>query len=312
MSSTVFVFGSINADTSYRVVSLPGPGETVLASSALESPGGKGANQAIAASAAGAATVMVGAVGDDAVATALLDDLAARGVGTAGIATTAGAATGRAVVYVDDAAENSIVVLPGANDLLDETTAAAGLASMRADDRLVLQNEVPAAANRAAARLARAVGARVIWNAAPAPASLADLVRDVDLLVVNEHELVQLAGILGLPVGRSDLGALLAATARELGADAICTLGPAGSIYLIDGHPGSVAAPEVRAVDTTAAGDTVVGYLAAHAHLPVERRLQLANSAGALTVTRAGASSSIPQLGDVETMLAALTERTPA
>jgi len=312
MSSKVFVFGSINADTSYRVASLPGPGETILASSALASPGGKGANQAIAASAAGAEAFMIGAVGDDTIATALLDDLAASGVDTTGIVATPGADTGRAVVYVDDAGENSIVVLPGANELLDEMTAASGLTSIGAGDQLVLQNEVPAKANRAAARLARAVGASVIWNAAPAPVSAADLVREIDLLVVNQHELVQLADILDLPGSDNDLGALLAATAHKLGADAICTLGPAGAIYVVGDRSGAVAAPQVRAVDTTAAGDTVVGYLAAHASLPVEQRLQLANSAGALTVTRAGASSSIPQLDIVQTMLATLTERTPA
>ena len=317
MAGTVFVFGSINADTSYRMASLPGAGETVIASAASTSPGGKGANQAIAAAVAGARVHMIGVVGEDADAPALLESLEARGVDTASIAGRPGATTGRAVVYVDDSGENSIVVLSGANELLDAEIAADGLASLSAGDVLVLQNEVPASANRAAAALARSAGATVIWNAAPAPRSRDDLVADVDLLVVNEHELAQIAGILTIPVPGSAptpprLVELLADTAAALDTDAICTLGADGAIYVVAGEVGSIPAPAVRAIDTTAAGDTVVGYLAAHTALPLLERIRLATSAGALTVTREGASSSIPPLADVELMLAGLTERTTA
>lgn len=316
MNSTVYVFGSINADTSYRMSVLPGPGETVIASSAQTSPGGKGANQAIAAAAAGSVAQMVGLVGNDADAAALVHALEQRGVGTTSI-TNSGAPTGRAVVYVDDAGENSIVVLSGANQLLSSDHAARALASIATGDVLVLQNEVPAAANRSAARMAQLAGATVVWNAAPAPATAADLVREIDLLIVNEHELVQLSGLLGVRVQPheptvTNLEALLAATAEALDADAICTLGSAGAIYVADGVAGRVPAPKVRAIDTTAAGDTVVGYLAAHSSLPIEARLRLAAAAGALTVTREGASSSIPQFGEVDRMFTTLTERTPA
>ena len=310
-SGAVFVFGSINADTSYRMPSLPVPGETVIARSAQASPGGKGANQAIAAAAAGASTRMIGAVGTDAEAAGILEALSARGIDTSTIDRRPAVATGRAVVCVDDAGENLIVVLPGANREVDGQTAATGLATITRHDVLVLQNEVPAAANRAAAQLARAAGATVIWNAAPAPATAADLVRDIDLLVVNEHELAQLGRLLRLPVA-DDLVALLTATARALNTAAICTLGADGAVFDADGQTGRVPALRVRAVDTTAAGDTVVGYLAAHSGLPIAERLRLASAAGALTVTRAGASSSIPALHDVERMLDTPTERTPA
>jgi ribokinase len=313
MHGTVFVFGSINADTSYRMTTLPMPGETVIASTASTSPGGKGANQAIAAAAAGATTRMIGAVGDDAEAAALVVALTARGIDTDSIVTRPGVATGRAIVCVDDSGENSIVVLSGANTTLDATVAGTGLKAIAHGDVLLLQNEVPAAANRAAARHAKAAGATVVWNAAPAPATATD----IDLLVVNEHELKQICGLLEITAGHdsygsADLDGLLAAVARTLVADAICTLGPDGAIYHVAGQVGRVPAPTVRAIDTTAAGDTVVGYLAAHSALPVEERLALAASAGALTVTRAGASSSIPHLTDVEQMLVARTERTPA
>ncbi|WP_208747904.1 PfkB family carbohydrate kinase [Arthrobacter sp. PM3] len=317
MNGTVMVFGSINADASYRMTALPTPGETVIASTASASPGGKGANQAIAAAAAGAVTRMIGMVGDDSEGAAQLAALALRGVDTDSVTTRHGVATGRAVVFVDDSGENSIVVLSGANDLLDGDVAATGLASISTGDVLVLQNEVPAAANRAAARLAQSLGAKVIWNAAPAPTAAADRVHDIDLLVVNEHELKQISGILGIDAtgegpGSSALSALLAECARALDADAICTLGSDGAIFFADGLSGSVAAPKVRAVDTTAAGDTVVGYLAAHAALPMGERLRLAAAAGALAVTRVGASSSIPHIGDVVALPVAPTERTPA
>lgn len=316
-NGTVFVFGSINADTSFRMTRLPAPGETVVASSARTSPGGKGANQAIASAAAGAATRMVGIVGNDSDGTALRTALAARDINTGSVTVSPETVSGRAVVYVDDAGENSIVVLSGANAAVSADTAATGLASISDGDALVLQNEVPADANRAAARLANAAGATVIWNAAPAPTTAADLVMNIDLLVVNEHELTQIGTLLRVandPAATDSvaLPGMLSAVARALNADAICTLGAEGAIFHVDGETGSVPAPKVRAVDTTAAGDTVVGYLAAHRTLPIRQRLQLAATAGALTVTREGASTSIPSLTDVEPLLAATTERTTA
>lgn len=321
-TTAVVVFGSINADTSYRMAALPAPGETVLAHSAHVSPGGKGANQAIAAAAAGARTRMAGLVGDDVEAGAVLGALAGRGVDIASIATRHDTTTGRAVVAVDERGENSIIVLPGANALVD-AAAATAIGSLGAGDVLVLQNEVPAVANRAAARLARSAGATVVWNAAPAPATADEIVEEVDLLVVNERELQQLAALLGSrrkddtddTDGRVRLLARTAAAlapSSERPPAAICTLGAAGALYVDGGESGDVSAPRVRAVDTTAAGDTLVGYLAAHAALPLDERLTLAAAAGAVTVTRHGSSSSIPPIAEVELLLARLAERTPA
>jgi len=317
--SAVVVFGSINADTSYRMRALPLPGETVLALSAQSSPGGKGANQAIAAAAAGTPTRMVGLVGDDVEARGLLEALGARGVDTGSVSARRGVATGRAIVTVDDHAENAIIVLPGANEQVDASLAQQMLQTLGAHDVLVLQNEIPAEANRAAARIARAAGAAVIWNAAPAPARAADIVDGIDLLVVNEHELMHLAALLGLvddeatDTGRTDR--LLRLTIEALtppggpAPAAVCTLGAEGSFYVDGDEAGHTDAPRVHAVDTTAAGDTLVGYLAAHAHLPLAGRLELAGAAGALTVTREGASSSIPPLAEVELLLARLSGR---
>ena len=193
------------------------------------------------------------------------------------------------------------------------------LAGIGQGDVLVLQNEVPAAANRAAARRARAAGAAVVWNAAPAPAGLDEIVHDIDLLVVNESELVRLASLLGIhPSDREGMPQLLVRTLAALrpdgadGIDGVCTLGSEGAVYVSAEESGSVPAVPVRAVDTTAAGDTVVGYLAAHHTLPLRDRLGLAGAAGALAVTREGASASIPSLHDVEQLLASLPERTIA
>jgi ribokinase len=320
--STVFVFGSINADTCYRVSSLPLPGQTVLADGTHASPGGKGANQAIASSAAGASTFMIGVVGDDTEASAMIRALGDRGVGVGGVVARPDVPTGRALVFVDDEGENSIVVLSGANALLDESVALEKLTTIGASDVLVLQNEVTAAANRAAVRVARRAGAVVIWNAAPAPVAPDDLIHDIDLLVVNENELAQLAALLGVQEPRSagadDVVRLLSETVdalrheRHMTIDAVCTLGADGAVYVSAEGSGRIHAPRVVAVDTTAAGDTLVGYLAAHLTLPLGERLELAGAAGALAVTREGASSSIPSLRDVERMLAATSERTPA
>lgn len=318
--SAVVVFGSINADTCYRVQSLPTPGETVLAQTATASPGGKGANQAIAAAAAGASSRMIGIVGDDHEAESVIAALAHRRVDTKGIARRASAPTGQALVLVDDAGENSIVVLPGANGILDARFATERLSTIEPGDVLVLQNEIPAAANRAAARLARGAGAMVVWNAAPAPASLDDIVHDIDLLIVNESELVHLAALVGIESPSStDMAAMsqlldktLTAVCRdeESGISGVCTLGSDGAVYVSPDGSGRVPAVQVQAVDTTAAGDTVVGYLAAHPALPLRDRLELAAAAGALTVTRKGASASIPSLHDVEQLLASTPERT--
>lgn len=318
--STVVVFGSINADTCYRVQNLPLPGETVVAETAVASPGGKGANQAIAAAAAGSPTRMIGMVGSDAEAEPLLHALADRGVETSGIERHATAPTGRALVLVDEAGENSIVVLPGANGRLDAEFASQTVAVVEPGDVLVLQNEVPAAANRAAARLAREAGANVVWNAAPAPAGPDEIVHDIDLLVVNESELVRLAALLGIRHDSSTdpdamsrlLAATLAALRREgdAGISGVCTLGADGAVFVSGDSAGHVPALRVTAVDTTAAGDTVVGYLAAHHGMPLRDRLELAGAAGALAVTREGASTSIPSLPDVRRALASTPERT--
>ncbi|GAB2503644.1 ribokinase [Promicromonospora xylanilytica] len=299
MTARVTVVGSINADTSLRLASLPRPGETVLARDATRSLGGKGANQAVAAARAGADVRMVGAVGGHD-GEHLAAALAAEGVDT-GLLTRSDLPSGQALVLLDDAGENSIIVVPGANVAIEEATVRRACAELSRGDVLVLQHEVPVATSLLAAATASAAGATVIWNAAPAPVRAADLIAHVDLLVVNEHELVAVARLLGVEPSAPDRD--VAAVCARLGTDVVCTLGAAGALVHRAGVLTRVPAPSVTAVDTTAAGDTFVGYLAASWHLPLADAVRRATEAGALAVTRYGAASSIPTAAEVELRL---------
>lgn len=296
---TVLVVGSINADDAIRVARLPGPGETVRAASIETALGGKGANQAIAAARAGAEVRMVGAVGAD--GPALVSALAAAGIGTEAIARLEAERSGRAIVLIDDEGENSIVVQSGANARIPMSAVEHACANLGAGDAVLLQHEVPIAVSRRAAELARAAGAAVLWNAAPAPASRDELVLGIDLLIVNEHELVRIADLLAVPPG--SLPSRLRGVGAAMRSGVVCTLGGDGASYLVDGEAGAAPARAVEVVDTTAAGDTFVGYLAALAALPFADRLRTALAAGSLAVTRHGAAASIPHLAEVERSL---------
>lgn len=298
---SVVVVGSINADDSIRVRTLPAPGETITALGVSTALGGKGANQAVAAARGGASVRFVGAAGaadGDGVVAAL----AAEGIGVDDVQRLEGVPTGRAIVMIDDAAENSIVVLAGANRGFAPESIAAALDGLQPGDLVLLQDEIPAEVNRAAATAARAAGATVVWNAAPAPTSADELVHDVDLLVVNEHELEAVAVLLG--VEATGIDAMLAAVAEAVDGDAVCTLGAEGAAYAVGGRTGRAPARRVEAVDTTAAGDTFVGYLAATAGAAFDERLRLALGAGSLTVTALGSAGSIPRRAEVEAFLA--------
>ena len=253
--SRVIVFGSINVDLVAEVARLPGPGETIKTDSYVALPGGKGANQALAAARNGAATDMVGAVGSDGQAPTALAQLRADGVGLAGVAEVEGA-SGLAMIAVDAGGENQIIVVSGAN-----ATAEAGqLPSMTPGDWLVTQNEVDWTQTAEAHRLAREQGAGVIHNTAPAHGLSAAELAQIDVLVANEHELAQAA-----------------ASATETGADAqarsllasgvgavVLTLGAKGSaLYFGDEAVTAVPAAPAEVRDTTGAGDAFVGALAA-------------------------------------------------
>jgi len=292
----VVVVGSANADLVLAVARRPGAGETVLGGDLGTLPGGKGANQAVAAARLGARTAFVGRVGDDAHGRLLLDSLRGAGVDTTGTLS-GGAPTGVAVVLVTADGDNSIVVSPGANALLtpdDVRTAAVATA-----DVLLLQREVDPATSLAAATSCRGT---VLLNLAPSGPMPAELLARTDVLVVNQHEAADLLGEAGDRSAAAEPSAA-AERLRALGPRAVVvTLGAAGAVAVDDaGRHAAAAAPAVTAVDTTGAGDAFTGALghrlAAGDALPTA--LRFAVLVGALSVTRPGAQPSFPTADQV-------------
>jgi ribokinase len=275
---------------------LPRPGETVLGHGFHTVPGGKGANQALAAARAGGRCAFVGAVGDDAFGTAMRQTLTESGVDIAGLRTVPGP-SGVALIVVDDTGENTIVVVPGANGTVDRLTDADAVAVAGADV-LLCQLEVPESVVVAAARVARPAGTRVVLNAAPVHSLPGELLSTVDLLVVNEVEGAAIAGT------GTDPDVLLDRL-LELVPRVVLTLGAAGAAYADrEGDRVTAPAPAVRAVDTTAAGDAFTGAFAvAWAEgRPVGDALRWACAAGAVCAQRAGASSALPDRAEIDAL----------
>jgi ribokinase len=274
MAARVCVVGSVNADLTFTVDALPRPGQTVLASSLVSSPGGKGGNQAVAAARAGALVQLVAALGSDSAAEQLRAHLHANDVGLDGVVTLAGP-SGTAVVVVDAAAENNIVVAPGANAQLSVNSA--DIRAVIAGSALVLlQLEIPIATAIAAARVARAAGATVVVNASPAgakPHELLALSELADVVVVNEAE----AREWHWPVPHL-----------------VITRGRRGASYLGEDERFDVPAPRVVPVDTTGAGDVFAGVLAAVWRDGHEVALRRACAAGALSTLVPGAGDCAP------------------
>lgn len=235
----VVVVGSINADLVLSVARLPAPGETVLAHGQARFPGGKGANQALAAARLGAEVAFVGCVGDDDAGREMCANLRAAGVDVSHVRVTDRASTGAAYISVDERGQNAIVVVPGANaELAPEDVAAAG-ELIDAAAIVVVQLEIPDAVVAAVLD----TGAQVLLNAAPARPLPADLLDRVSVLVVNEAE--------------------AAFVPSEFGGALVRTLGAGGAMWRTPGEQGLVAAPPAEVVDTTGAGDALVGALAA-------------------------------------------------
>jgi len=281
----IVVAGSLNLDLVGRAPRIPAPGETVLGGELTRHHGGKGGNQAVAAARLGAAVRFFGAVGTDAAGDELLAGLVAEGIDAAGVARVP-VATGTALITVNDAGDPAITVLPGANGHVAPPDPQA----LRGARCLLLQLEVPLQWNQAWAAAARALQVPVLLNAAPASAAAVALLPLVDVLLVNEGELQQLGG------NESMLGpATVVTTLGERG----CRVWHRGRSFAVPGHP-------VTAIDTTGAGDTFAGALAAAlargtALMPA---LAEANVAAALSCTRVGARGGMPTRAALEAALA--------
>jgi ribokinase len=282
----VVIVGSANVDLVLPVQRIPRPGETVLSGVMTRGPGGKGANQAVASARAGARTAIVASLGVDDAGDLLRDALSGADVDLSLVSSSAGMPTGTAIITVDDTGENSIVVAPGANG---ELTLSEDAARVVGRAKIVLsQLEIPFATVQEAA----ATSSYFILNAAPAAELSDELLADVDLLVVNETEAEMIAG--------ADRSALL----KRVPA-AVVTLGSAGAVILTRGGDEiEVPGVKVDVVDTTAAGDTFCGVLAAtlsavSATDPITasdltNAVRRANVAASLSVQAAGAIASVP------------------
>ena len=292
------MLGSLNMDISVTVPRLAGPGETVLGSAARLQPGGKGANQAVAAARLGASVRMAGCCGDDAFGGALRSALEAAGVDITAVRVLAGVPSGLALITVDATGENSITVAPGANGQAGPAEAAAAAAA--AGDALVLSAEIPVPVLAAALDRARGGHVLTVLNLAPAPRDASGLLEaGVDWLVVNAPEA---AAILGRPV--ADPAAARAAAADLAGAGAghvVITLGPAGAVVAGPGTALAMPGFSVRSVDSAGAGDAFVaalGVAVASGATPPEA-VRLACAVGATAVTRPGAQEGLPTGADV-------------
>jgi ribokinase len=299
----VFVAGSINMDVVATAERHPRIGETVAGQAVLYFPGGKGANQAVSAAKLGAPVTLIGRVAKDAFGDALKAFLAAQGIDLSFLRQTDNTHTGTAIITIADA-DNTIVVVPGANALLDAADVAAPM--LAKGDIAVSQFEIPLPAIAAFFERARAAGATTILNPAPAIAFGRELLDLVDILILNETELAILART-ALSDSDDTPRFIEAARAVQAGPDTvICvTLGKRGIVALIGGEPLVVPGRIVSAVDTTGAGDCFVGAVAAQLadRHSIRDALAYANAAASISVQRMGAAPSMPTAAEVEAVI---------
>lgn len=293
----IVVFGSINLDFIATLDRLPKPGETALGPTYITAPGGKGANQALAAARMGAKVKMIGAVGRDSVAVEALALLSAEGVDLTNVRDVE-LPTGAAFIGVDTNGENLIMVASGANAAVKADALRA--LKLTEKDILLVQREVPERELANAIGYAHAQGARVILNAAPAGRVPPELLLALDVLIVNEHEATNVAE--GLGIAATDPGEIARIIDADHGVATIVTLGAAGAIGWTGGVRRPVAPPSSSVVDTVGAGDCFCGAFAAalDAGFGFTGALARAVAAGSLACRKAGAQPSFPARDEVE------------
>jgi len=293
MIPNILVIGSLNMDLVVNTPRHPRPGETVTGGPFRTVPGGKGANQAVAAARMGARVTMIGAVGRDAFGHELIASLDRNGVDTTRIERL-DISSGVALITVGDDGENTIVIVPGANGRITPEAIERHEDAIATADALLLQLEIPLESVERAAVMAAHHGVPVLLNPAPARPLSRELIRAASYVIPNEHEATQLTSIQAS--GRSDLSQA-AAKLREMGAQGVVlTMGDRGALVLVAEEPVHIAPFTVKAVDTTAAGDAFVGAFAvalSSRHTP-EEAARWGCAAGALACTAFGAQPSIP------------------
>ena len=304
MSGKIIVVGSLNTDLVACASRIPVAGETITGHAFLSACGGKGANQAYAAARLGARVEMIGRVGSDDFGKQMRANLENVGCDTSGVETVSGISSGIALIFVGDNGQNSIVVVPGANERLTPADIETAKHRFTGASSLLLQLETPLATVQAAAAAGRAAGARVILDPAPAPSKTLplELVRLVDVLTPNESEAAILAG---MPPGRMNVAQAfeVAKKLQQLGPrTVIVKLGDQGCALRDGNDEHALAAPPVKAVDTTAAGDVFNAALAVALGEGTDMvaACRAANRAAALSVTRRGAQPAAPSRAELD------------
>ena len=297
--SPIVVLGSLNMDLVVALPHLPRPAETVVGERLQSFPGGKGANQAVAAARLGGDVKMIGRVGSDAFGDTLIRGLGMDGVDTSRVERDTLAPTGAALILVERSGQNMIAVAPGANATVGNLDVERAAECLHSNSLLLLQLEVPLPAVEAATWAAHRLGARVILNAAPAATLPKELLRGLDVLVVNE---IEASALFGRAVETHDDAAAAGRAALKLGVvAALVTRGAAGAVLVTATGVSHIDAIPVDAVDATAAGDAFVGALAVAlaqgASLLDAARLGAA--AGTAAAARPGAQSSLPRSNEV-------------
>lgn len=294
MSARIVVLGSLNMDLVVTVSRLPKAGETVMGDRLGTYPGGKGANQAVAVERLGGQAAMVGRVGKDSFGESLIRNLQTNGVDSSGVGRDADQPTGAALIIVENGGQNMIAVAAGANLAVGRAEVERAEARLRPGDLLVMQLEVPVGVIEQAVAAGRKAGALILLNAAPARTLERSLLRELDVLVVNERE----ASILSdQPQPAAAARALHGAGAKLVAV----TLGAKGCLLCDEAGVRSVEPYQVESLDTTGAGDAFVGGLAVGlgSQLSSEEAVRLANAAGAAASTSVGAQEALPRPGDL-------------
>ena len=301
----ILVVGSINMDLVVRTAAMPAPGETVLGDGFVTNPGGKGANQAVAAARLGADVHMIGRVGEDGFGRQLIHNLHDQGVNCEDVLATEGVPSGVAMIIVDGHGENSIVVASNANFRLTPDDVFSREPRFRHADVVLLQLELPLPTVRAACQVAKSCGCRIVLDPAPAPRHLCDTLCEVDVISPNSAEVERITGKKALE-DRVEKHVAMDLIARGAKA-AVLKLGSRGCLVVTaDEQFATLPACKVDVVDTTAAGDAFTAALgvgmAQGRSLP--EAAKLANAAGALACTRLGAQSAMPTMDEVRILLA--------